>query len=300
MPTVGSVLRAERLRKGLTIDAISIETKISVFRLQALEADDLSSFASPFFYRSFVKQVAARLGVDEKSINDVVDSQAASIRQPLLPGEGDREHPNVPALDNVGNRAQARWLIPVVSLVVVVVASSAVFALWDQASGAKRFANPPFSLPSAVVADSSAVKAPTLPPPSPPQPHAAEAAAPPAKPEQANEAADKAVAAPSLSPVEIELAALGKVWISVVSDGKFIFSGVLSPEQTKSFSSREVTRIRVGDAAALSIKYNGRQIGALGAAGSVCTAVFTANNYEIVGPKPQVELTHYVAGGDSR
>ena len=296
MTTVGSVLRAERLRQGLSIDAISIDTKISIVRLEALEADEVESFSSPFFYKSFVKQVAERLKIDPTAIAEVLESQASSLRQPLLPGEDGRHLPNVPALENVGERARARWLIPVVSLVAVVVAASGIFAWWEQASGAKRPSNAPFSLPTAVVAGSSTSKS-NQPPQATAKPETTSKAKEslPSQKEAADAGTTPAAVAGNDSPIQVEVAALDNVWISVVSDGKFIFSGILSTAESKSFSSREMTRVKVGNAAALSVKYNGRQIGPLGARGSVCTAIFTAKNFEIVEPQPHVELTGYLS-----
>jgi cytoskeleton protein RodZ len=299
MQTVGSVLRAERLRQGLTIDAISVETKISAMRLQALEADELGCFSSPFFYKSFVKQVAQRLRVEEKSIAQMLNAQAASIPAPLVPGEEERQLPKVPALDGVAERPRTRWLIPTASLVVVLAASSGVFELWQHGGTANNKGAAGLLSPSALGATHPASPA-ALPEPPQSKPDAAQAAQPaPAdsivkEPETGN-----AAPAPlAKSPVQLELAALESVWISVVSDGKFIYSGVLNRAESKSFSSHAVARIKVGNAGVVNIKYNGRKIGPLGARGSVCTAVFTATNFEIVEPQPHVELTQYVHGNE--
>jgi len=296
MQTVGSVLRTERLRQGLTIDAISLETKISTVRLQALEADELDRFSSPFLYKSFAKQVARRLRIDEKSISQILDSQASSMPTPLVPGEEERQLPNVPALDNLAQRTGTRWLIPTISLVAVLAASSGVFE-WREHSAANPKGSPGASLQSMLnirhtPSGTAAAAKPLLSKPGP-------AAAVQPGPAKANEPRIAASATPDSSQVRLELAALESVWISVVSDGKFIFSGVLSRSESKSFSSREVARIKVGNAGGVSVNYNGRKIGPLGARGSVCTAIFTATNFEIVEPQqPHVDLTEYLSGNE--
>lgn len=296
MQTVGPVLRAERLRQGLTIDAISLETKISTARLQALEADELDRFSSPFIYKSFAKQVARRLRIDEKSIAPILDSQASSMPTPLVPGEEERQLPNVPALDNLAQRTGTRWLIPTVSLVAVLAASSGLFE-WREHSAAKPKGSVSASLRSAmntlhIPSTAAAAAKPLLSKPGPAQ------AGEPRSTKTIQEPQIAASAAPAPSQVRLELAALENVWISVVSDGKFIFSGVLSQSESKSFSSREVARIKVGNAGGVSVNYNGRKIGPLGARGSVCTAIFTATNFEIVEPQQHVELTQYVSGNE--
>jgi cytoskeleton protein RodZ len=296
MQTVGSVLRTERLRQGLTIDAISLETKISTVRLQALEADELDRFSSPFLYKSFAKQVARRLRIDEKSISQILDSQASSMPTPLVPGEEERQLPNVPALDNLAQRTGTRWLIPTISLVAVLVASSGVFE-WREHSTAKPKGSASGSLQSVLnilhtPSGTAPAAKPLLSKPGP---------APAGQPGPAKATEEPRIAAsatPASSQVRLELAALENVWISVVSDGKFIYSGVLSRSESKSFSSREVARIKVGNAGGVSVNYNGRKIGPLGARGSVCTAIFTATNFQIVEPQPPVELTEYVSGNE--
>jgi len=297
MQTVGSVLRAERLRQGLTIDAISLETKISTARLQALEADELDRFSSPFFYKSFAKQVARRLRIEEKCIAPILDSQTASMRAPLVPGEEERQLPNVPALDNLAQRTATRWLIPTLSLVAVLAASSGVYE-WREHSAGKPKASVSVSTPSAMNTlrtpsrAAAAAAKPLLSKPGPAQ------AGQPRSTRAIEEPRIAASATVAPSQVRLELAALENVWISVVSDGKFIFSGVLSRSESKSFSSREVARIKVGNAGGVSVNYNGRKIGPLGARGSVCTAIFTATNFEIVEPQPHVELTQYLSGNE--
>jgi cytoskeleton protein RodZ len=297
MQTVGSVLRTERLRQGLTIDAISLETKISTVRLQALEADELDRFSSPFLYKSFAKQVARRLRIDEKSISQILDSQASSMPTPLVPGEEERQLPNVPALDNLAQRTGTRWFIPTISLVAVLAASSGVFE-WREHSAANSKGSAGLSLQSMLnilhtPSGTAPAAKPLLSKPGP---------APAAQPGPTKAIEEPRIAASATldsSQVRLELAALENVWISVVSDGKFIFSGVLSRSESKSFSSREVARIKVGNAGGVSVNYNGRKIGPLGARGSVCTAIFTATDFQIVEPQqPHVELTEYVSGNE--
>lgn len=293
MQTVGSVLRAERLRQGLTIDAISHETKISTIRLQALEADELGCFSSPFFYKSFAKQVARRLRIDEKSIAQSLDLQAASMPKPLVPGEEERQSPKVPALDHIAQRT--RWLIPTISLVAVLAASSGVLE-WRQHSARPRPAGSSLQSALSTVHTPSSPTALTKPVQGKSNP--VQAAQPRSAKRVVETPESAASATQDQSQVRLELAALENVWISVVSDGKFIFSGVLNRSDSKSFSSREVARLKVGNAGGVSVNYNGRKIGALGARGSVCTAIFTATNFEIVEPQPHVELTQNISGNE--
>jgi len=59
----GSALRAERLRCGLTLEAIAARTKIRQTYLQAIEEDRFEALPPPVFLRGFVREFASCLGL---------------------------------------------------------------------------------------------------------------------------------------------------------------------------------------------------------------------------------------------
>src|SRR5579883_3499609 len=65
MNSVGAVLKTERERQGRDLAEIAGELCITQRYLRAIEQDDLKSLPGTFFYKSFVRQYAASLGVDE-------------------------------------------------------------------------------------------------------------------------------------------------------------------------------------------------------------------------------------------
>ena len=62
--TLGVYLRAERERRGLTLRAISENTKVSVPLLEGLETDDISRWPGGIFRRAFVRAYAEAVGLD--------------------------------------------------------------------------------------------------------------------------------------------------------------------------------------------------------------------------------------------
>ena len=62
--TLGSWLRRERERRGVSLTAISDQTKLSVSLLRGLEADDLSRWPGGIFRRAFARSYATAIGVD--------------------------------------------------------------------------------------------------------------------------------------------------------------------------------------------------------------------------------------------
>ena len=66
MFSVGEVLQRARLDQGIDLATVAAHTKIKAEYLQAIEADDRKSLPGGFFYKSFVHQYAAFLGLDTK------------------------------------------------------------------------------------------------------------------------------------------------------------------------------------------------------------------------------------------
>ncbi len=78
MDSVGTRLRSERDKQKRTLSEIAESTCISSRYLQAIEEDDLTSLPGNFFYKSFVKQYCAALGVPYSSLENLVDPIAST------------------------------------------------------------------------------------------------------------------------------------------------------------------------------------------------------------------------------
>jgi curved DNA-binding protein CbpA len=64
----GPFLRKVRQYKGINIDQLSKETRISRSYLAAVEGDDFEALPAPVFVRGFIVQVARILGLDENLV----------------------------------------------------------------------------------------------------------------------------------------------------------------------------------------------------------------------------------------
>lgn len=62
--TAGQLLKAARLRAGVDLNALSVNLKVPVHKLEALEADQYPGDQSPVFVRSLAASVCRQLGVD--------------------------------------------------------------------------------------------------------------------------------------------------------------------------------------------------------------------------------------------
>jgi transcriptional regulator with XRE-family HTH domain len=84
--TLGTWLRRERERRGITLSQISEQTKLSVAILAGLEADDLSRWPGGIFRRAYSRSYATAVGLDPDLIvrrveeaHPVADGEATQV-----------------------------------------------------------------------------------------------------------------------------------------------------------------------------------------------------------------------------
>jgi hypothetical protein len=253
MSSVGTVLRKSRLDQGISLQDISVRTRISVKNLEAIECDDPGQFSSPFVYRSFVRQFAAELNLNYGLFAADVMATCGTMRQPLLPGEGNapviRVAPLRPKI-----RTDSQWMYLTAALVLVIVAGSGAYALWIRT-------NPRPALASLSSATGQDTKLATAPP------------------------AGGPVAVPSHeadSGIHIRLSAIETTWLSIIADGKQTYSGILEASQIKILDGRETARIKTGNAGGVTIVFNGKELGPMGRHGETRTVLFTKSGYEVI------------------
>jgi len=280
MLSVGETLKRARLEQGLDLSTVAAQTKISSKYLEAIESDDRKALPSSFFYKSFVEQYARSLSLDTRGIGAEVD-RVLSADEPLpLPGFESVVARNVPPI-RVANRFHTRRSYRSVStLVLVLVGCSGIYAWWHGARSSNSLKGMSDNV-HALVKPNPAPKplANSAPLQSAPQQEIAQRA--PAPDSVASPTA------PSDYKVLLDLIAHETTWLSVSSDGKPVFSGFLQPNQTKTVGGKQFAKMRVGNAAGLDVRLNGKLLGPLGARGQVLTVLFTPDNFQIFSPSKE-------------
>lgn len=287
MPSVGETLRQARQQQGLDLSTVAAQTKISSKYLEAIESDNRKILPSGFFYKSFVDQYAKTLCLDTHEIEAEVD-RVLSADEPLpLPGFENVVARNVPPMRSSRPSQIPRSLTSAAAFVLVLGGCTGIYQLWHARTsfnmaglfGKIRAVAPPApasrSRASSVRAQRTvtAKVAPASPPP----------VLPAAKLVPAPEAAVEKPAAAS-ARVLVDLTAREATWLSASSDGKPVFSGTLLPNQTKEVSGNQFAKVRIGNAAGIEVRLNGKLLAPLGARGQVLTVLFTPNNFEVVAP----------------
>lgn len=69
--TYGGLLRIAREGKGLTVDQVASQLRISPAQIEGLEADDYKVFPTPVYARAHLRSYARLLGVDDNKVIDM-------------------------------------------------------------------------------------------------------------------------------------------------------------------------------------------------------------------------------------
>ena len=85
MASIGERLRSQRLQNKISLDKISVDTKIGVRLLEAIEAEEFEKLPGGVFRRSFVLQYAQALGVDPDEFAEELNQLTKFDDVPALP-----------------------------------------------------------------------------------------------------------------------------------------------------------------------------------------------------------------------
>jgi uncharacterized protein DUF4115/helix-turn-helix protein len=291
MTSVGEILRTERESQGRGIAEIAEELCLTQRYVRALEEDDLKNLPGTFFYKSFVKQYIVVLGMDQKLLLPGIDAVIAAAEPKPLPvaGEGINgiadpspefmaERPPIRALDPIVEDGNRRYLpdgrigVSFVGLVAVLLGCSGVYALWNRAPRA-----PVTARATQVVSEVNV----TVPAPPVAEPVVEQAPLNPATP---TVKVITETGSDGVKHVVLNLSATEETWLSITSEGKQIFSGILRPSQTQTLRAAEGAKMKVGNAGGLEVIWNGKAIGPIGPRGQVREVLFTPENFQILGP----------------
>ena len=125
------------------------------------------------------------------------------------------------------------------------------------------------------------------------KPNAAAAKAPlPVEPAKPNGVAENARPAeqppePNTGVMHIDLEAREAAWVSVTDvDGNTLLARTLQPNQTRSLELTKGATLRTGNAGALVIRFNGKDVGPLGPEGKIRDVEFRDGTFKIRAPSP--------------
>jgi cytoskeleton protein RodZ len=290
LPSFGAKLKLEREKRKITLEQISVSTKIGIRMLQALEEDNFNRLPGGIFNRGFVRAYSRFVGLDEdQTIADYMqasgDAPPAST-ETVSHGEGSREdaaHEEV-ARENrdrdkdrdkdkvsrleAGADAPPRqvpWGVFAGALLVVALALS--FWSHRRRENMREAVRP--TPAAAATPVSGQVSGSDLPTTSSPTGVSAPSVVP-------KTSTDLAAASPAATPGEftVVIQAREESWTTITADGKTISSELLPAGSERVVRGRKEITVRTGNAGAVDFRFNEKKVAIGGDYGEVKTVTF--------------------------
>jgi cytoskeleton protein RodZ len=244
----GELLKREREMREVSLNEVTVATRIAPKFLEALENQDWEKLPGGVFNRGFVRSIARYLGLDEEHLLAEYD---------LAHGEQKVESPAPPE-----NRipSPSKWLVVLTVLVILLGVAGVVAA---GVYGWRRYAahrSSKQSLASSV--------------PSQPQ-------SPPALPSlMVDVTPPSAAAAASLisstsSPLDLSVSTSAATHVRILADGKLLLDSELPAGETRRFSTGQRFEVTAADSSAVLLELNGRTMPPPGTPGGSGTIVLS-------------------------
>ncbi|MCX3059731.1 helix-turn-helix domain-containing protein [Streptomyces beihaiensis] len=237
-PTVGRALQQARIAAGLTVDEVSQTTRVRVPIVHAIEQDDFSRCGGDVYARGHIGMLARAVGLDPAPLLAQYGAEhgaqpTPTPATPLFEAERIRSEPRRP-----------NWTAAMVAAIVAVVAFVGYTAFSGSGGGSGKQQAAEGATPGSGKPTTSSPTPTTK--PSDPKP------AP----------SDSAIAAAPRDKVTVKISAPdGRSWISAKDhNGRVMYDGVLEQGKSKTFQDSKKIDLVLGDAGAIRLFVNGKQI----------------------------------------
>jgi len=291
LKTLGTDFKTARESKGFSLKDVNEKTRISVTILDAIENGNIHLLPSGVYARNFIRKYADFLGVDSQAILEYFKKQSEQAAPPVLQKE---DTGAFPAFD------WRRWKYLAAGVAVLILIGALVWFLnscWDAGKSAGMPAVSQedaarTATPEALPANAgSAVKEVAVPPVSAAPPQATPdkltqhiAGAGNTQPSSLQEAqpqsrgnVNAAVNTADRSAKESDVAgsyqlgieAKEKTWLRIRADNGETFQVIMKPGERMNRKAREHFTLDIGNAAGVSVSFQGRKLENLGKQGQV-------------------------------
>ncbi|MEU0742324.1 RodZ domain-containing protein [Streptomyces sp. NPDC006134] len=236
-PSIGRALQQARIAAGLTVDDISTATRVRIAIVHAIEADDFAPCGGDVYARGHIRTLAKAVHLDPEPLIARYDAERGGRPAPT---------PAAPLFEAERIRPERRgpnWTAAMVAAIVVVIGFVGFTMVKGGDDGGK-----------AQVAEGATPTTGTSASPS------ARATKKPADPKP--DPTDSAIAAAPRDKVTVQVSAPdGRSWISAKDhNGRLLFDGLLEQGDTKTFQDNSKIDLVLGDAGAIRLHVNGKEI----------------------------------------
>jgi cytoskeleton protein RodZ len=286
MSNFGANFRKAREAKGLPLEKIAAETRISTRFLTAIENEAFQSLPGGIFNRGFIRAYADYLGLDSNQAVADYDRISSTVQEPAdVLRDADR-----------GPARHSDWNLYIVAAAILVVLMVAYYFVTRAPAGGSTGPTPqtaaiatPTAQPPQPQTDvalprpaTSSLETPQTAPAPSPSPSVAAPAAPAPAPAQSTATTLATPASPpsvpSTSALAVDVKVIDSTWMKVTTDGTVALSEILEPGTNRRFSAERSIDVIIGNAAGATMQINGRDLGQLGTSGRVREFRITPEN----------------------
>jgi len=312
MTNIGGSFKKAREAAGLSLEKVAADTRISTRFLLAIESDEFHLLPGGIFNRGFIRAYAERLGINPDQAVGDYDHLSAANEEPLEVLRK-AERASTRRTERNFYPIAAGILVLLIGGFYFANRRYATKPAATVSRPAPQPAAPPATTPSiseqagpatdpATAAPSESIPIdpptplqmtiPSLVPASAPAPAAAPATAP--APElQASQGPvtppitaatilptppATATATPADSSLVLDVDIKDVTWMRIAADGAVVLAENIQPGMSRRFSAQRLLEITIGNAAGVSLKINGRDMGQLGTNGRVREFRITPEN----------------------
>ena len=166
MASFGAQLKQEREKQGLTLEQISLSTKIGTRMLRALKEDHFDQLPGGIFNKGFIRAYARCLHMDEEQA--IAEYMATTGPSPLVNNSEEQDQPPVLELPREKDREASD--LPWGIFAVVLLLAAVGFAAWGFYSRESQKSAADAALPAASVPSASTANTETSPAQKPTEP----------------------------------------------------------------------------------------------------------------------------------
>jgi cytoskeleton protein RodZ len=282
--SLGAQLKQEREKQGMTLEQISLATKIGTRMLRALEEEHFDQLPGGIFNKGFIRAYARCLHMDEDQA--IADYVAATTVSPAANQSESDDQTTVPPpiLDPPSRDAIHGAGLPWGIFAVVLLIVALGFAAWGYYSRESQKAAPESTIapansvssaPATVTERSSPEQNPITSKPA----TATTAAAVPTR-SQTSTASRPQSSAPANETFVVLVKAREDSWLSISVDGEVVTRSLLTAPAQKSVRGEKEITIRAGNVGAVDFEFNGKKLPTQGDYGEVKTLTFDAHGLQ--------------------
>jgi cytoskeletal protein RodZ len=272
MTNFGARLKQARESRGISLDQIAAETRISTRFLNAIENEQFNLLPGGIFNRGFVRAFAEKVGLNpDETVADYERLTGSHHPVEAAPAPPPAPTPTpVPAPVHGATPAKkGRNLYPVALIALFVVVVAVFYIVTRESDRTSQTASPATQSQAAATPAPVPAQAPPETAPAP-EPQTPVATAEPVVKRPQPQPPPAPAPATSGQSLTLEIEAREETWIKVISDGNTVNAGeVLQPGMARKFTAQNTLKLSVGNAAGLNLKLNDKSMKPIGKSGQV-------------------------------